>query len=194
MRHLIALVLTFSFFTNLPAPARVVKAKSSRFSLTRSIGLKDLLEQSGLVFLGKYAGYQMVEKNGVNARELKFRLLDPILGVENPDKKEVTVYEWAAINSPFIKEVEAGKSYVFFFYQPSDKGLTSLVGGEQGLVEVDDKEGLKYAARLVQTDELKERTQKQSFFARIFNSDKSKINSKKIRKYQQLKKLTAKNI
>lgn len=116
--------------------------------ITKSISLDDLASKSGIIFRGKFEDFSIAEENDLTVRKLAFRVTDPIRGVDAGTKKLV-LKEWAKIRSPFsAREIANDIEYVFFFNTPSSKGLTSLNGMEQGLVEITEDSSLKFSKRL----------------------------------------------
>ena len=116
--------------------------------ITKSISIDDLANKSGVIFRGKFEDFAIAEESGLTVRKLKFRVSDAIRGVDTGANK-VILKEWAKIRSPFsAEEIAKDLEYVFFFNTPSSKGLTSLNGMEQGLVEISTDESLKFSKRL----------------------------------------------
>jgi hypothetical protein len=126
-----------------PVTAAIVKRSGTGHAITKATTLDESIEAAGIIFKGEFKESKVV----ANARLLKFKVLDPIRGVSG---KEIILKEWAQVASPFTtEEVEAGKPYVFFFYSPSSKGLTSLIGEEQGYVDVSDEDKPVFAKRML---------------------------------------------
>jgi hypothetical protein len=116
--------------------------------VTKDLNLDRLVTSAGIIFRGQFKSYESKEEDGLSVRELKFSVIDNIKGIED-DTKTLILKEWAKTNSPFSSEdVDKDTEYVFFFNTPSSRGLTSLVGMEQGLVEILKSDQLKYSRRL----------------------------------------------
>jgi hypothetical protein len=126
-------VLGLCLLLNLPSSAETVRAKAGNFVLTRSLSLDKLIDSAGLIFRGRVnkIEYQIVD--GLNIRKVSFVVSDPIKGLA---ADRVSISEWASIRSPLTSPLMRSQEHVFFFHQPSSKGLTSLVGMEQGLVSM----------------------------------------------------------
>lgn len=144
MLILLLIVLSFS-----PVAAEIKRAGPGMSCLlTRSLNINDLVDGSGIIFKGKFQEAKYKEHAGLYVRELKFKLDEAIKGIET-DSKFITLMEYAKVRSPFVDgQVKAGEDYVFFFHKPSFKGLTSLRGMEQGLVEITSPTQLRYSKRL----------------------------------------------
>ena len=143
MKQFLILILLLSLN---PAQAGVIKANGSRqCALTKNINVDELVDSAAIIFRGRLDSISQSESNGLPVRELHFKVSDPIKGV---DSKLLTLKEWASVKSPFVEDVIENKPYVFFFHEPSKIGLTSLIGMEQGLVNIDRNNRLKYSKRL----------------------------------------------
>ena len=141
------ILLTASLLTSANA-TELVPIAGKHCILTKNISIDDLANKSGIIFRGKFEDYEITDENGLSVRKLKFKVIDPIKGIEN-DSKLLVLKEWAKINSPFsAEEIAKDLDYVFFFNTPSSKGLTSLNGMEQGLVEIAEDGSLKFSKRL----------------------------------------------
>ncbi len=143
---------------------------STHCLLTKNIKLDDLVDDAAIIFKGKLLSQKIIQEKNLNVRENRFKVLDPIRGIEK-DKKYITIKEWAQFKSPIRKNETA----VFFFYAPSRIGLTSLIGNEQGLVKLLSFGRLKYSSRLA-----------------IPNSQTQGINSKNLNSFSELKEYIAK--
>jgi hypothetical protein len=143
------LVIFFSLFFLGSAQAQdsgVVLGKTCL--LTRSLQVTDLIDNSGKVFVGKFLGSKNYRAKGLDVRELEFALDEPLKGIKSKNKT-ITIKEWGRSKSPFVdNQVEKNIPYVFFFYEESAKGLSSLVGHEQGFAELSDSGELKFSKRL----------------------------------------------
>ena len=147
MRILSALLLSIFIFPQAAFTQKVVKTGTG-FAMTKTMELKDLKETAGIIFKGSFEDYKEEEYNGYNTRLLKFKVKEAIRGVDS-NKKALILREWARIHSVFDNTLIASdQDYIFFFYEPSDKGFTSLVGMEQGMVAVDSKSKLHFSKRL----------------------------------------------
>ncbi len=142
--RLIALLVLFLNIQSVLAGE--MKARhSTHCALTKNMSIDQLAENAGIIFKGTLESISYGKYNGLDVRNLEFKVLDPIKGVDSDSLK---LREWASVKSPLETSIVANQPYVFFFYKPSAKGLTSLIGMEQGLVEVNREEKLKYASRL----------------------------------------------
>lgn len=143
MKQILVLFILLSLSS---AKAEIIKANSSSHcALTKNLGVDDLVTNAGIIFRGTLDSVNYGKANGIAIRELRFKVSDPIKGV---NAKVITLNEWAASRSPFVDKVIKNKPYVFFFHEPSELGLTSLIGMEQGLVGIDRKNHIKFASRL----------------------------------------------
>lgn len=168
--------LVFSLFFSLNL-ANAVELKQTRTAclLNKNMTLTDLRDAASIVFRGKFEDFKETNQNGLDARTLKFKVNEVLKGLDE-DKKTLVLTEWARTKSPFTEELIArDKEYVFFFYQPSDAGFTSLVGIDQGMVTLNSDKSLVFSTKL--TDR-KAKTRKLLFFSVEQNIDS----------YQDLKK------
>jgi len=122
----------------LPASAAIVKRSGTGHALTKAMTLSESLDLAGIIFKGKFIDSEIIQEGKTDVRVLKFSVLDPIKGVSS-DK--LVLKEWAQMQTAFSTgEIEAGRPYIFMFYSPSSKGLTSLIGEEQGYIDVGDEQ------------------------------------------------------
>lgn len=165
------------------ATEKVVKVKSATgYAHTRQMNIDDLKAEAGIIFRGEFIDFRLVEENSINKRKLKFRVKDPILGIDS-DKKILFLDEWAQAKSPFTEnEIAKAYDYVFFFHKPSKIGLTSLIGTEQGAIKLIDKTHLEYPQRLSMT-----RKQKKTLFSFFQRQKKLELNN-----YQELREFCKK--
>ena len=114
-----------------------VEAKSSSMHVrSLPLSVNDLAADAVMIFKGKVLNTKEYkdETINLNVREIKFKVQDGIRGV---DEGTITLKEWASFLTPFSNgDIEAGKPYVFFFNKISKLGLTTLLGVEQGYVEL----------------------------------------------------------
>ncbi len=104
------------------------------FALSRSLSSDETYDHSGMVFIGNLIEKKIIESSKIKKLELKFRVESVLKGVEE-GTEELTLYHWAGLNSP-LNNLSPSR-HMFCFYKPSPKtGLTSLVGGEQGLLRL----------------------------------------------------------
>lgn len=162
---LIALILVMMF--SLPAFAEEEQVVRAGFGkgclLTKTLNVDELKDYAGIVFRGKFLGAEYKESNGLNVRELSFEVTDPIKGISQ-NQKNIKLKEWANFESPFSNNsVEKNQDYVFFFHQPSPRDLTSLVGLDQGLVTINERNDVHFSKRLSMKT-------KPSFAAKLFNT------------------------
>lgn len=143
MRFIALLVL---FICTQSVMAGEMKARhSTHCAATKNLSIDDLASRAGIIFKGTLSFISYSKSNNLDVRNLEFKVLDPIKGVRGDTLK---LQEWASIKSPLENSLATNQPYVFFFHEPSARGLTSLMGMEQGLVEVDRKQKLKYSSRL----------------------------------------------
>ncbi len=137
-----------TIFLLLPVSANIVKLNGTGHAMTKALTLDDAINSAGIIFKGEFRDSKIVTEGKTNVRLLKFKVIEPLRGVSG---KEIIIKEWAQVASPFTtKEVEEGKPYVFMFYAPSAKGLSSLIGEEQGYIDLgDDDETPKFAKRML---------------------------------------------
>jgi hypothetical protein len=127
------------------ANAQFIKAKGTGRALTKNLAIDELVDSAGIIFKGRLETVQYTQQEGLDVRELRFKVLDAIQGV---DGEELVLHEWAGVGSPMTTEVVKGMPYVFFYHEPSERGLTSLIGMDQGVVSVDRNNRVKFAPRL----------------------------------------------
>lgn len=125
--------------------AELVKAKGIGRALTKNLAIDELVDSAGIIFKGRLQTVTYKELDGLGLRQVKFKVLDPIKGVSSP---ELVLNEWAGTGSPMTEEVVKGIPYVFFYHEPSERGLTSLIGMDQGVVAVGRDNRVKFAQRL----------------------------------------------
>ncbi len=143
MRFIVILVL---FLSVQSVMAGEMKARhSTQCALTKNLSIDQLADGAGIIFKGTLESVSYGKYDGLDVRNLEFKVLDPIKGVNS---ESIKLREWASIRTPLETSVVKGQPYVFFFHQPSARGLTSLIGMEQGLVEINREEKLKYSPRL----------------------------------------------
>ncbi len=147
--------------------------------LTKTLNVDELKDYSGIVFKGKFLGYENTKSKKLNVRKLKFQVIDPIKGLSQ-DQEALNLNEWAKFQSPFVNgTVVKNQEYVFFFHEPSARGLTSLTGLDQGLATIDASNNVKFSKRL-------NMKKKNSLKNRIFNNTEVK-QGVQINNYQDLK-------
>lgn len=145
-RFILVLLLIFTF--NAAFAEEVIKARgATHCAITKALTINELVDSSGIIFKGKLKSISSANDNNLNFRKLKFKVSEPLRGLDSK-AKEITINEWASLKTPFNEDFDKSKTHVFFFYKPSKRGLSSLTGMEQGLVEVKRKGKLKYASRL----------------------------------------------
>ncbi len=143
MRLIVFLVL---FLSIQPVMAGEIKARhSTHCAITKNLSIDELADGAGIIFKGTLESLSYAKYDGLDVRNLEFKVLDPIKGV---DAGSLKLREWASVKTPLETSIAEGQPYVFFFHQPSARGLTSLIGMEQGLVQVKRNEKLKYSSRL----------------------------------------------
>ncbi len=168
-------ILVSLFVVNLTSiNAAQFKKTRTAFALTKSMTIQELKETASIIFRGKFQDFKEIELNGLEARALKFEVKEVFRGLKS-NKKKLILHEWAQVRSPFDEDlIAADKEYVFFFYEPSSTGFTSLVGIEQGLVTVNEDKSLEFSTKLGAR-----KVEKKQFF--FFKSQKN------IESYQDLK-------
>jgi hypothetical protein len=150
MRVFLALLFFINTCTSVFS-AEIVPIQGKHCVITKDLNFDKLVSSAGIIFRGEFKSYELIEENGLSIRKLKFLVKDPIKGLES-HKEALELKEWAKTNSPFSsEEVKKNTEYVFFFNKPSSKDLTSLVGMEQGLVEILKSDHLKYSRRVTLT-------------------------------------------
>ena len=145
--RLVALLILFICMPSVMA-AEMKARHSTHCAVTKSLSIDELVDSAGIIFKGTLKSITYAKSNNLEVRNLEFQVLDPIKGVRGNTLK---LQEWASIKSPLENSIDTNQPYVFFFHEPSARGLTSLMGMEQGLVKVDRKQKLKYSSRLVLT-------------------------------------------
>jgi hypothetical protein len=174
MIRFLLLLLCVSISLNSVSAVKLKKTRTS-FTLNRTMSLEELRDSASIIFLGKFLDFELAKKSGLDSRELKFKVKKVYKGLK-PSTKKLVLREWAKTKSPFdVELIASDKDYVFFFYEPSEKGFTSLVGMQQGLVRINNDKSLGFS------DKLGSRKYKQTRFL-FFKSDKN------IESYQDLNK------
>jgi len=146
---MIQYLILLAFLISLqPAPAEASKPVLGKSCmLTKSLQIDDLVDKSGKIFVGEFLSAKESRVKGLDVRELHFQVTEPIKGLKS-SKKAIVIKEWARAKSPFVDQVEKNKKYVFFFYEDSTRGLSSLVGFEQGLARVNNSNQLSFSKRV----------------------------------------------
>ncbi len=148
--------------------------------LTKTLNVDELKDYAGIIFRGKFLGYEYAKDKNLNIRKLKFEVIDPIKGLSE-NQETLTLKEWAKFQSPFVDgTVAKNQEYVFFFHQPSKRDLTSLTGLDQGIATVDASNNVKFSKRL---NMKKKNSLKKKLFSSTEVNQDVEINS-----YQDLKK------
>lgn len=147
-----SLLLLFTSYFLSPlafAESSYVKSQGQMCLLTRNLNLEELVNTAGIIFKGKLKSREYIEENDLTVRKLTFEVVDAIAGVRE-GLREIVLKEWAKTKTPLAdkEQIKLNRPYVFFFHEPSELGLTSLVGLEQGLVNLDTKDHLHYSSRL----------------------------------------------
>lgn len=107
---------------------------SNTFALSRNLSSNETYDHSGIVFVGNLIEKNLITSSKIKKLELKFKVESVLKGVEE-GTEELTLYQWAGLNSPLNKLNP--ERHMFCFYEPSSRtGLTSLVGGAQGLLRL----------------------------------------------------------
>lgn len=174
-------MLIFLFgINNAYAKEEVVRAGYGKTCVaTKTLTVDELKDFAGIIFRGQYLGSEYKLQKGLTLRELKFKVIDPIKGVSK--KGSLKLNEWAMIQSPFADNtVIEGADYVFFFHTPSARQLTSLIGLEQGLVEIDENNKVKFSRRV-------KMAHKPGFKSRLISTAAVQQEEVKIQNYNQLK-------
>jgi len=131
--------------------ASKVRSVRTAYTLTKSLKISDLKESAAIIFRGSFEDFRYHEKNGLAARSLKFKVKEVIRGLD-PETKKLVLTEWAQTRSPFTEELIASdQEYVFFFHEPSDRGFTSLLGMEQGMISINTDKSLGFSSKLSET-------------------------------------------
>jgi hypothetical protein len=131
-------------------PAQAVDSKpivGKSCMLTKSLRVDDLVDKSGKIFVGKFLYAEEDRVKGLDIRKMHFQLIEPIKGVKATNN-EIVIKEWARMKSPFLGQVKKNKKYVFFFYEDSARGLSSLVGFDQGFAIVNQSNQLEFSKRV----------------------------------------------
>ncbi len=126
----------------------IVRRSATGHALTKAISLDDAINKSGLIFKGQFLGSKIQDRGSSKVRVLRFHVLEAIKGLET-QTTQLELSEWAQAQSPFTTEIEIAKPYVFFFYPPSKRGFTSLIGQEQGFVDISDESKPIFAKRML---------------------------------------------
>ncbi len=125
-----------------------LKQTRTAYALNKSLSLNDLKENASIVLRGSFEDFKIEEKGGLEARLLKFKVKEVFRGIDK-NSKTIVLSEWARTKSPFTEDLIASdKDYVFFFYEPSKIGFTSLVGMEQGMVTINTDKSLVFSSKL----------------------------------------------
>ena len=131
---ILVLLITTSLILGASAEEIVQLINKKSCSLSRSLSLSEVKDHAGIIFSGRFINSEPVKDSGSMKRiALKFMVKEPIKGL-NPSVNELTLYQWANLENHFL-ELDKNKDYTFYFYTPSpNSGLSSLVGGKQGIL------------------------------------------------------------
>jgi hypothetical protein len=131
---ILVLLITPSLILGASAEEIVQIINKKSCALSRSLSLSEVKDHAGIIFSGRFVNSEMIEDSGSLKRiTLKFTVKEPIKGL-NSSVKELTLYQWANLENHFL-ELDKNKDYTFCFYAPSpNSGLSSLVGGKQGIL------------------------------------------------------------
>lgn len=129
----------------MPSLADIRKSSSSYFVITKPLSLDQLVSKAGIIFRGRVKSVDVEKWEGLEVRKITFYVTDPIKGLTG---SQITLREWLLAKSPLTNPIMKTQEHVFFFHEPSSKGLTSLVGLEQGLVSVESSSSVRYAHKL----------------------------------------------
>jgi hypothetical protein len=131
---ILVLLITQSHTLGVSAEEVIEIVNKKSCALSRSLSLSEIKDHAGILFSGRFINSEMVEDSGSLKRiALKFTVKEPIKGL-NSSAKEITLYQWANLENHFL-ELDKNKDYTFCFYAPSpNSGLSSLVGGKQGIL------------------------------------------------------------
>lgn len=141
MSLILAVILAFQ-----PVAAEVVKLSGTGHAITKALTLDDAINSAGMIFKGKFIDSKVLRERETDVRLLWFDVIEGLRGVTG---KQIIIKEWAQMQSAFSTgEVEAGKPYVFMFYAPSERGFSSLIGEEQGYIDLGE-ENPKFAKRMI---------------------------------------------
>ena len=110
----------------------VTNSSSRAYALTKKLSAEEVYDHSGLVFIGSLKSKENIyNESNINKIKYSFIVETSLKGLEE-DTKEIELYQWANLSSP-LNSIDESR-YMFCFYEPSkNTGLTSLVGGVQGL-------------------------------------------------------------
>lgn len=143
LRLFFVLVLLLSYVPKLEA-----KESRTGYALTKAVSIDELKASAGIIFRGSFEDYRILNKNGYDARELKFKVKEVFKGLSTK-QKILILTEWARNKSPFTEEMIASdRDYVFFFHQPSDIGFTSLIGMDQGMISINTDKSLVFSRKI----------------------------------------------
>ena len=105
---------------------------------TVPLNLEEITSASDRIFAGICTNVEEIEddpESKLPVLKYTFKITEAIKGLQG--KEEVTFKQW----KPTVRSVgyETGKKYVLFLYPDSERGLTSPVGFEQGLFDIETK-------------------------------------------------------
>jgi hypothetical protein len=125
LKIFLLLIRIFVFWIPLDASAEFLK-RSSHYTLKMSKSSEEAESKAGIVFQGRLLDSKNYEENGLRIRELKFKIEKSIKGLSH-ENEEIIIKEWAAARNDFLAREDRHESFIFYFYSPSDLGLSSLI-------------------------------------------------------------------
>jgi len=107
-------------------------------ALSKRLSSSEIKDHAAVIFKGKFLETVDIDDASPLKRvALKFYVNESLKGL-NSQQGEITLYQWASLENHF-NNLDKNQEYIFHFYAPSsNSGLSSLVGGKQGIVTVDN--------------------------------------------------------
>ena len=134
------LVLSFQTYAFVRAEEGITKPKLERHFVfdTIPLNLEEITKDADRIFFGKCISIEEIEddlESKLPVFEYTFKTIEGIKGVDN---EQIVIFkQW----QPTVRTTgyEEDKKYVLFLYPNSERGLTSPVGFEQGLFDIETK-------------------------------------------------------
>jgi hypothetical protein len=118
-----------------PVGAELLEVKNKKVcALSKKLSASEITEHAALIFKGKFLEtVDINDASPIKRVALKFSVSESLKGL-SAAQQEITVYQWASLENHF-DNLDKDREYIFHFYAPSpNSGLSSLVGGRQGII------------------------------------------------------------
>lgn len=139
LRHVFPVAFVTVILITIPLLVAPADAESDQAAIVRTLGPRwqQLSRRAGMIFAGTVVagpGQSVRTDRGVPSVEISLHVDRAIVGVE--PGQVLTIHEWIGA-LPRYPGMHPGEHFLIFLYPPSHLGLTSPVGGSQGLLRLD---------------------------------------------------------